>query len=303
MKKRSKTAVVLVMAAALIAAGAYAGDKDRTTRTFEKKEVVRVNTISGDLVVKKGATDQIEVEVIASYSPSDSFEPKFRERGNVLKMSERMYGSNSGSSTWILTVPEGTEIDFSTASGDLTVEELSGEFSAETASGDIVLEDCRGEFDFSTASGDIEVMSCNGAFDISTASGDIDMEDCHGEFELSTASGDVDASGILIEDASSFSTASGRVNVKLAQTAEHDLELSSASGRVILNYDGHPIKGFFEFTAKVRNGHISAPFDFDDEEEFRRWDDRYVRKSFTRDSDTPQIIIETASGKAILRKA
>jgi DUF4097 and DUF4098 domain-containing protein YvlB len=202
----------------------------------------------------------------------------------------------------MLTVPEDTEIDFSTASGNLTLTELKGEFSAETASGDIEVESCSGIFGFSTASGDIDIGNSEGIFEISVASGEIGFEECRGEFELSSASGGIDAYGITIGETSSFSTASGKVDVVLSETSEHNLHLSSASGRVILNYGGNPIKGYFEFTTRDHSGRIRAPFEFDDEEKFRQWGERYIRKSFTRESDSPEIIIETASGRAVLEE-
>lgn len=291
--------VVLLLLGSL---SAVAGPRSEEVRSFDGIEVIRINTISGDCIVRKSATDQVEVEVIWSYRPRDSFEPKFRERGKVLRLNEDMYGSNSGRSTWTLTVPDGIEIRFSTASGDMELVGLSGEFSAETASGDIQAEDCKGEFDLSSASGDVDLIGCEGMFHVSTASGDIETSSCQGEFELSTASGTVEADGVVINEASSFSTASGRVRVTLAETSEYDLRVSTASGRATLDYGGNPVKGYFEFTSRDRNGRIVSPFDFDDEESFRRWGDRYVRKWFTRETDSPQIFIETASGKAVLRE-
>ena len=106
---------------------------------------------------------------------------------------------------------------------------------------------------------------------------------------------------MLTYDAS-FQTASGDVEVQLGATAEHDLEVSTASGRATLDYSGHPIKGRFEFVSKDRRGRIKCPFEFDDERRFDRWGDTYVRKTFTRDGEEPLIFIETASGRATLKE-
>ena len=107
----------------------------------------------------------------------------------------------------------------------------------------------------------------------------------------------------IFDEASAFSSASGDVYVELAETPEHDLELSSASGNSVLNFNGHPIEGQFEFVAKYRKGDIESPIDFDDEETFRRPGDRdrYVRKTFSR-GDKPYISIRTASGEAVLEE-
>ena len=90
------------------------------------------------------------------------------------------------------------------------------------------------------------------------------------------------------------------MDVVLGASSEYDLVLSTASGSATLDYDGHPINGSFEFLARMRRGRIVAPFEFDDEEEFERWDQAFVRKSFKRGNDGPMIAIETASGRAEL---
>jgi DUF4097 and DUF4098 domain-containing protein YvlB len=279
-----KAAPILLLSILLLSAGAFSQKERAVSESFENIERIKIKTVSGHCVVNKGDAKEVTLEVINSYSPRDSFEPKIKESGKTLRLTEKIYGSNSGSSTWILTVPDGVEIDFSTASGDLDISDVEGFFAATTASGDIDLE------------------NCSGAFEISTASGDIMVDDCHGEFQLATASGSIDAVGVVIDYESSFSTASGRVDVTLAKSAEHDINVGSASGSAILDYGGNPIKGTFEMEAKVHSGRIVCPIDFDDEETYGKWDQEYVRKTFTRGNDTPVITIGTASGKAVLKK-
>lgn len=284
MRQAIKTVMLMALAAAVLFVSATAREKRQITETFDDISRITIKSVSGDCVIVKGQTDQVTVEVTHSYYPSDSFEPRLKKSGQRLRLSERMHGSNSGRSTWKLTIPDGLQVDFSTASGDLTVTDIEGRFSA------------------STASGNVEMVNCRGEFEISTASGDIVAHKCTGLFELSTASGDVEADGIIVNDESTFSTASGRVDVSLGATAEHNLNLGSASGKALLNYSGHPIRGFFEFEAKRRHGRIDSPIDFDNEETFRKWDDRYVRKTFTKESDSPVIAIHTASGRAVLKE-
>ncbi|UCC43947.1 MAG: DUF4097 family beta strand repeat protein [Candidatus Zixiibacteriota bacterium] len=302
MRFHLRTVALALLGLFFLASNTFAGRKKEIVKTFEPKEVVRLEAVSGDLEVIMGTAEEIEVRLIYDYEPSGSFRPEFRERGRTLRLSEDMRGSNRGSSLWSLTVPEGTEIKFNTASGDVTAEEYKGYINGSTASGDIVLINCEGEFDISTASGDVEVEDSNGDFDLSTASGDVIADGCEGSFRLSTASGDVEIDGITILQHSSFSSASGDVDVRLGAGPKDDVSVSTASGDVVLDYNGHPIEGYFEFVAKYRDGHIISPIDFDDEERFRRWGQRYVAKSFTRGSDSPQISIETASGRAELRE-
>jgi hypothetical protein len=302
MKSKQMVTILVVLLVLAVCTNISFGREREITREFDAKELVKINTVSGDCIVEKGASDKITVRVLYRMDPDDSYEPRFKERGDVLKLSERFYGSSSGSATWEISVPEETEIDFSTASGELTIYDLKGEFSAETASGDVEVEDCEGEFEFNTASGDITLINCKGEFDLNTASGSIETDNCQGEFQLGTASGNIDADGVVMDHASDFSAASGSVRVRLADTPNEDLTVSTASGRAILDYGGNPIRGYFEFTARDRRGRIESPYDFDDEESFRRWGERYVRKTFTKGSGTPEVILETASGKIALRE-
>lgn len=273
-----------MMAILTMSFSAYSGNTGETTRTFDKKESVVLNTIAGDCIIKKGDNDKVEVAVLNKYSPRDSFEPIFRERDHELRLEEKLYGSNSGGCTWIITVPDGTEIDFSSASGGMTISNYSGEIHT------------------STASGGFELVNCTGYFDMNTASGDYEIENCRGEFNINTASGDIDAYGIIITDKSNFGSASGDVKVHLGATAEYDLSVGSASGRATLDYNGNPLKGFFEFTCKKRGGRVDSPVDFDEEGTFRKHGELYMLKSFAVEGENPFIAIGTSSGRATLKE-
>lgn len=305
----------------LLAPNVFSGSRDAMSETFEGVESIRIRTVSGDCEIKTGESDKIEVNLEFSIRPRDSFEPEMRQRGKTLVLEEDFHGSSSGHSYWNLTVPATIDIDFESASGDFEASGLEGDVEVETASGDVAIAQSNGDFELSSASGDIILENVSGFIDVSTASGDVradnlsgrislstasgrvDVQDSKGDFALSSASGDVDAVGITLEDRSSFETASGRVYVELAESAAHDMRLSSASGKATLNYNGNPIEGYFEFIAKAnRRGRISAPFDFDKEDEFYRWGDEYVAKSFTRGGDNPEILLETASGRVYLEE-
>jgi len=315
------------------------GSKKEISRRFDRKESVEIKLVSGDCTVRTHDSSEIRVDIIYQDDLEDRVEFNFRERGGTLYMEEDWNHSGSGDIHWIITLPGETDVDFSSASGDLQVSGLSGNLEGRTASGDIVLEGIRGSVDVAVASGDVEIRKCKGEIEISSASGDIFMENCSGEIELSTASGDIEAVGIdskeielhaasgdidisesrgafeisvasgevkaeeiKITGKSEFSTASGEVEIILAESPEHNLDLSTASGDILLDYNGNPVKGNFEFTAKKHGGHIKAPFDFDREEEFEKNGKEYLRKSFRRKNDSPFIYLSTASGSVELRK-
>jgi len=268
----------------LLSASAFGWGDEEIVETFDAKELVSIKTVSGDCIVKKSSGDKIEVRIISDIDPEDSFEPQIRERSGSLRLTERFYGSSHGSSEWIVSVPNGTRIKFSSASGEFEAEDLDG------------------EFDVSTASGDIRLINCKGLFELSSASGSVTLENCNGEFDVSSASGEVEGLGVVLDVPSEFTAASGDVEVVLASSPKVDLNVSTASGRALLDYNGNPLAGRFEFVCKERSGRIDSPIEFDEEDRFRRHGERYISKTFTKGDNNPEITIHTASGRASLRE-
>jgi DUF4097 and DUF4098 domain-containing protein YvlB len=291
-----------------------------SSKTFPAKKAVEINTTSGDCIIKGGAADKITVDLEVKVEPADAFKPEILERGDRLVINEKWYGRSHGSVIWKITVPVKTDIDFetasgdisleglsanleiSTASGDVTIEKCQGDFELETASGDIILTDCEGPFEISAASGDINVSNVKGELEVSTASGDIDIEDSQGTFEVETASGDIQTARLEMKSVSEFSTASGEIEIVLSSSPVNSLSLSTASGDIVLDYNGNPLKGRFEFIARRDRGKIDAPVTFEKEETFEKHGKVYVKKIYTVSGNEPLIILETASGEIRLRK-
>lgn len=315
----------------------YGGNKQEIHKTFKNKTSVKINTLSGDCVVKKGPGPDIEVFFVHTYS-NLAFEPQFIEENSTLILKDKFRLSGSGDSTWHVTVPEKTNIHFNSISGDFSVEGLKSNIYAKTISGGVRAWNCVGDLDLGsvsgnmdiqdlsgklnirnvssdlrvkklsgdiyvkTYSGDVEAEDLQGIITIKVPSGDVDIKDAKGSFQIKSASGDIDASGIILTKPSHFKVASGSVYISLAQRADYDLTLDSASGDVVLNYNGNPIEGYFEFKASLDSGEIIAPFPFDKEEEIEKWGKTYVIKSFKRVAEIPRIYIYTATGKAVLKE-
>ena len=72
-----------------------------------------------------------------------------------------------------------------------------------------------------------------------------------------------------------------------------------------INFAFLALDAIVNHAAKVHymfGGNIKCPFEFDEEEEFKKNGNKYMRKSFTRGSDSPVIHIKTSSGSAVLKK-
>lgn len=337
MKKFRIITLLLIFMLAISLGNMHAGEEQKITKTFKAKELVKFQTISGDCFVKKGKAGEITVH-LEYESSGDMFKPRMEEEGSVLVLRDKISGSGGGDSLWIIMVPEKTNIKSSSVSGDFSVDGLNSEISARTVSGEIsaenssghiqlvsvsgdfTLENLKGDLEIkgvssdmdaknlsgnieiNTASGDIDIEEMDGEISVKVASGDIDIKGARGEFKIKTASGDIEASGISIEAESMFKVASGDVKITLARSVGNDLTLASASGNVALDYNGNPVKGWFEFKALADRGQIVCPFKFDKEEVVEKLGKKYDVKSFKKDGDTPRIYIHTATGKAVLEK-
>jgi hypothetical protein len=296
----------------------------KISKSFQNVKSIKIKTVSGDCIIQKGSSTEVKVIVTHTYA-ENVLEPEIEQRGSRLylaeKFSSRSWGSSHrGNSQWRVTVPDDILIDFSTASGDFEAADLKTEIGASTASGNITLKKVSGDVRASTASGEIEWTNVSGyskastasgsiradgvkgEFSMSTASGTIRAKDLSGEMKLSTASGNVDASEVTITASSSFSAASGDVEIALAKTPEHDLKVTSASGDAVLDFSGNEIKGFIEMAARADRGRIRAPFKFDKEETVWRHDQEYMLKTVQKGSGGPMIEVRTASGTAEIKQ-
>ncbi len=328
----------LIIASMLLSLSFASIAQKEVNKTFDAKEILKISTVSGDCIIKKGTTDNIIVNLKYTYS-DDCFEYDFKEGDNYLSIKEDFHGRNcDGKSEWIITIPSNISVKFNSASGNLELNDVDNNLNANTASGDIeiknvgkkikittasgeiILENINGESEISSASGDISVRDCKDGVKISTASGNIDAYNITGETILKTASGDikligakgdfllraasgnVDVENIEIIGESNFKTASGNVKVVLANTPAYDMVISSASGNSILDFNGKEIKGTFEFSARVDKGEIISPIKFDKEEIIDKNGKDYNFKTFTKGDSSPIIKIKTASGKAKLIK-
>lgn len=351
-----KTGIKLMLVIISIACANFVQAQKNINKTFTVKEKLKISTVSGNCTIKKSEANQIDVQLIYTYS-DDCFKYEFEEGSDNLTITEKIRGNRcSGKSEWSISVPDNTKIWFNTASGDfwisnmknglsadaasgnMKLKNISGEITMNTASGDVSLQKINGELKITTASGNIKIESLDAKTSISVASGDINiienMQDVKistasgnvniegnkgnlkaniasgdvqitkstGACNINTASGDINASEIELTDESSFSTASGDIEVVLNKSSEKDLSLSTASGNITLDYNGNEVSGFFEFTAREDKGKIISPYKFDIEEVFEKDGKKYDKKSFTKGSDSPKVVLKTSSGNVELKK-
>jgi hypothetical protein len=305
-----------------ICASVYSSGRKETvdSQSLPVRDFLSIATKSSKITVIASQVDEIRVEVIYTFSPR-SYKPVFLIKDDMIELQEDFDGPGwLGKARWSVTVPYGTRIRCSSGSGDILAEGLRQDLSVSSGSGSVSVENCSSSIDVSTGSGKIFLESIEGDVHLSTGSGKTIAQGITGDIQFSSGSGRADYSGITgacimssgsgnirisearITGESRFSAGSGDVVLNLSGSTTYDLSLSTGSGNAVIDYDGNPIKGYFEFTAREDRGKIISPFSFDDETTFTQGRRLYMRKSVTRGNNVPQVTIQTGTGTAELRR-
>lgn len=279
-----------------------AGAEKEIQKTYEKKKEVRLKLVLGDCQITNSSDGKIHVHLVYDYE-NIRFEPVMEEKGRYLYLREKMHGNNpQGYSRWALAVPNDAEIDFSTATGELSISGQTVKIEGKTGTGDIELTQAKGDFDLSTGTGNLYVMDSEGEFDLKSGTGRVSIRNSKGNIDASSGTGNVDVQQITLVDFGEFSSGTGDAEVSFPEGEGFDLTISSGTDKAVLDMKGKPVQGYFEFTANARRGRIVCPFSFDKEEELQENDNKYVKKSFTKGKDTPKIYVKTGTGRAEIKR-
>lgn len=139
-------------------------------------------------------------------------------------------GRLRGASVAMLVSGEWAAAKVNTASGDTTVERVTGDLTINTASGDVRAEQVGGRFTVRTASGDVSAGRIGGPVDITSASGNVHLADAAGDVRLKTASGDATVDTVR-GGAVRATAVSGDVSIGVPAGTGVWLDLHTVAGR------------------------------------------------------------------------
>ncbi|MEE9465566.1 MAG: DUF4097 family beta strand repeat-containing protein [Candidatus Neomarinimicrobiota bacterium] len=244
------------------------------------KDTLKIVAQNSKFVVNGGEDDSIYIN-LEHFNDPDIWEYSIEEGENSLHIKESftVWGSTptpTSYALWEITVPGGTEVIFTSSDATLWI------------------------------------MDCEGQFGASTASGNIRIENSSGTFDVSTASGEIRAYDITLRDSSSFSSAYDDVYLSLSGGQDYALRLQTTIGNAVLDFNGKPVQGYFEFSARADKGRIVSAYTYDQEAIYQdvAWVYRndndfgkmfdYHRKSFVRAGSVSNHYIGTITGTAIL---
>lgn len=293
MKKLKLITLMLAMVPMIVLA-----QEQKIERTFDGIEEIEISVGPGDAIFEKSPDNKVYLTVTHNI---DDYQPSIEQRGDRLRIREdNKRGNWRGSATWRFKVPDNTEIDFNTGSGDFEILGLTAEISVNSGSGDLNFRDFNGEAKGNTGSGDVNFEDVEGEFRMNTGSGDVEGDKVRGYLSCNTGSGEIEIKGLTLTDNSSFNSGSGNVELSLAAPLDYDLSLNSGSGDAVLDFNGNKIEGLIVMKANKRNGRIVAPFKFDKEEEEDNGG-RYnvtIKKTAKIGNKDVRISIGTGSGTA-----
>jgi DUF4097 and DUF4098 domain-containing protein YvlB len=253
--------------------------EERFSRQFDigAEGAFSLSNISGDIFIRSGSGNQVEVEAVkrvhGARSDADtrrqleSVEIEVTHSENRLRVNTRYTDRDERggrdinvSVDYRVTVPSGTEVTAKSVSGNVDVQGVRGELEVESVSGEVTVTDAAQLILAKSVSGNVEVASAGSetlALEISSVSGDVDSRSVRArELRLNSVSGDVDVSDASCERVE-LNTVSGDVRYTGSLAPSGRYEFKSHSGDVRITIPGDV---GFELEAQSFSGEIESDF-------------------------------------------
>jgi DUF4097 and DUF4098 domain-containing protein YvlB len=194
---------VALTAATTLSASAQAKHKDKDKDRDRDRE--RDYTSSVDTLLPLSRNGAVEIRlhggeiIVTGWSRNEVKVRGTSERGQIrveaspshIEVGGHTIRGRLGDTRVEVSVPEGTRLTVSGNSADVSVRGVKGEVEVTTMSGDIVIDDASSRVDFESVSGDVQVSRIQGDLRGEAMSGEVDVTDVAGEVEVETVSGDL----------------------------------------------------------------------------------------------------------------
>ena len=254
----SRTLKISFSIAAILFSLAVNADQS-ITKTFDGIQTIKLDTSSGDGIVRRSDNDQVTVTLDSTYD-EDTFKPIIEQHGKTLRIREKFTSSHRwGHTTWHLMVPDNLDLRFHSGSGDLNIEAVKIDLKSSVGSGDVTLKQTTGSVRTSGGSGDVDLEDVEGNVDISLGSGHAVLQNIRGDVSINEGSGTIKIDKLKGElDAD---TGSGRMEIT---NSTGDMKLDAGSGKINLNAVSGALRvnaGSGDIRARALNINGSSDFD------------------------------------------
>jgi DUF4097 and DUF4098 domain-containing protein YvlB len=160
---------------------------------------------------------------------------------------------NNISIDYDISAPANAALNLHSGSGDVEIDHVGRFLAAGSGSGNVRAHGIHGPAELNSGSGDVELEEeAQGDVKAKTGSGNVRIHGFNGLLMARSGSGNIEAEGRLT-GAANVSSGSGNIQLHLTPDAHFDLEASTGSGDIQVNYPGAP-----EQTDKSRH-HLTAP--------------------------------------------
>lgn len=294
--------LLAVLISFLITFSINAQTNQEFSKTFDKKERVNISTVTGDCEIKKSSDDKIHVLVKYTYHPDD-YEIEFYEGNNSLDLDEELYGRNPrGNSKWKVMIPDDVRLKVESGTGNIKIENLKTNLTGNSGTGNIEVHNSSGSFDLNSGTGNIYGLSLQGEFELNSGTGNVELKNATGEFDLNSGTGNVEVEEIQFEGRTELNSGTGDVYARISGAPKDDVSINSGTGDAELEMNGIEPSGYFELECNADDGRIKSDFNFDNEKEYWRGNEMYLKKSFTKGDDSVKVKISSGTGTAALLK-
>jgi len=245
----------ILFAASLLAVSTAALAEDRFDRTLNvsAQPDLYVSTGSGNITIHEGSGNQIQIvgHVHAGWSAFGDVgsriqhilqSPPIVQEGNTVRVGENVSHEMYENITidYEITAPAAVALNLHSGSGDIETDHLGRYISATSGSGNVRARGISGPAELQTGSGDIELGElAAGDVKARTGSGNVHIHGLNGGLIARSGSGDIDADGHL-NGAATLESGSGNVKLHLGNDAHFNLEASTGSGDIHVNFPNAP---------------------------------------------------------------
>ena len=230
----------LLLAAALLAPPALAQTAINETRPLDARGRVDISNVSGRIEVRGWERNEVQITGMLGKGVERLEIDGSREQLNIevrYPKSSGWGGNRAGPTDLVVMVPLRADLEIESVAADVHVTGLaSGELSVNTVSGSVVAAAAPRKADVETVSGNATLTLNSDDVGVATVSGAIQLRGrLSGEIDAETVSGRiaVAVNGEKVRDLSA-STVSGRVEVSTALAPGGEISMESVSGDLVL---------------------------------------------------------------------
>lgn len=192
---------------------------DVSIDSWDKNEVLINGTHYLDVLTEAEARAIIE---------KGSFKMNYSKEGNFVVVNAECISGKSVTSKYEIFVPRQFKCEIGLKGGDLSIENVEGEITANVGGGDVSLSDILGPLHVNLGGGDLSINNCQKNADINLGGGDLEIEGIHGSVNLNVGGGDV-----------SISESEGPIGLNLGGG---DLEISQIEQDVTIKVGGGDVE-------------------------------------------------------------